>query len=29
MGEDASEDDAMPPSQRQRGQANRMQTRNR
>jgi hypothetical protein len=29
MGEDASEDDAMPPSSRQRGQANRMQTRNR
>jgi hypothetical protein len=29
MGEDASEDAAMPPSQRQRGQANRMQTRNR
>jgi hypothetical protein len=29
MGEDASEDDAMPPSSRQRGQASRMQTRNR
>ena len=29
MGEDASEDATMPPSQRQRGQANRMQTRNR
>jgi hypothetical protein len=29
MGEDASEDDAPPASSRQRGQANRMQTRNR
>jgi hemerythrin superfamily protein len=29
MGEDASEDDAPPPSSRERGQANRMQTRNR
>jgi hypothetical protein len=29
MGEDASEDDAMPPASRQRGQASRMQTRNR